>query len=79
MYGMANYEMDEQKAIRDLMGMAENLMKMCDAYVTSEQSKVIVETLTKLHDAKQLTDYQYKESMIEVLKQNGFDVLKYVR
>ena len=77
MYGMANVdtmEIEAQEAMRKLMRMCDDLMRMCDAYTTSQQSKVIIEALTKLRDSKQLSDGEYSRALKRVLKDNGFDL-----
>ena len=77
MYGVEridNMEMDAQAMMQKLMRMCDDLMRMSDAYVTSEQSKTIVETLNKLHDAKQISDSEYGKALKRVLKTMGFDL-----
>lgn len=77
MYGVErtdNMEMDAQVMMQKLMRMCDDLMKMSDAYVTAEQSKTIVDALTKLHDAKQISDSEYGKALKRVIKTMGFDL-----
>lgn len=77
MYGVENInnaEIEAQEMVRKLMRMCDDLMKMSDAYVTAEQSKTIVDALTKLHDAKQISDSEYSRAIKRVLKSMGFDL-----
>lgn len=73
MYGM-NTEINETEAMTKVFGWMEQLVQMSDGYVTAQQSKVIVDALTKLHDSKQISDTDYKKGMYTVLSENGFNM-----
>ena len=68
----------EEKAIDMIDGafkMGEDMMKMLDGYCTAKQSEVILDTLTKLHDMKRLSDDTYAKSLLSIIDQNGFKLV----
>ena len=73
MYGM-NAEINETEVMAKVYNWMEKIIVMSDSYVTAEQSKVIVDTLTKLHDSKQISDIEYKRGLYSVLSENGFNM-----
>lgn len=64
----------EEEIARKAMDSLDRIMCLSDAYVTAEQSKVVVDVLNKLHEAKSISDYDYVRNLRAVLDANGFDV-----